>query len=315
MIVKILRIEKIDDRDEEMDLKNLITFIHVAELGSFTKAGEKLGFSQSTVSFQIRSLEEELHVRLFDRINRTVVLTEKGHAVLNYAHQVGRLTQEMEKGIWEEDRVTGHVRLAMADSLCTSLLQDDFEKFRREYPGITLKIVAAGTEEMFRLLNHNETDAILTLDNHIYGTEYVIAKEEKAEVHFVAGAGHPLCREGRIPLSELVCQPFILTERWMSYRRLLDEKLAQRSLEIQPVLEIGSTELICSLIEQGIGLSFLPDYVTEKAVREGRMVRLDTEDLDIEIWKQLLYHRDKWISPQLESVLQYCMKKEFSAES
>ena len=295
-----------------MDIKNLITFIHVAELNSFTKAAEKLGFSQSTVSFQIKQLESELKSQLFERINHTVALTEKGREVLRYAHQVNKLTQEIKENMQEEGALVGHIRLAMADSLCDSLLSENFAVFREEHPGITLKIIAAGTEEMFRLINHNEVDAILTLDNHIYNTEYVIAREEKVGMHFVAGAGCPLKSRGVISVQELVQQPFILTQKGMSYRRLMDEKLAGMSLEVQPVLEIGSTELLCALVEQGAGISFLPDYVTEKKVRAGKMVYLNVEDFEIDVWKQLLYHRDKWVSPQMESVLKYCMKREFS---
>ena len=71
-----------------MDIKNLVTFIHVAELRSFTKAGDKLGYSQSTVSFQIRQLENELGVPLFERINRTVTLTEHGIRLLRSAYKI-----------------------------------------------------------------------------------------------------------------------------------------------------------------------------------------------------------------------------------
>lgn len=295
-----------------MDIRNLVTFIHVAELNSFTKAAAVLGYSQSTVSFQIRQLEEELHFPLFERIRHTVALTEKGREVLEYAHRITRLAQELEESIQEEKAVKGHVRLAMADSLCDSLLSEKFPDFRKRYPGITLKIIAAGTEEMFRLINHNEADAILTLDNHIYNAEYIIVKEERMGVHFVANTEWALSRRKEIPVQDLVQQPFILTERGMSYRRLLDEKMAGMSLEIQPVLEIGSAQLICSLVKQGVGLSFLPDYVTEQDVKTGKMVRLNVEDFEIEVWKQLLYHRDKWVSPQMESVLQYCVSREFS---
>lgn len=295
-----------------MDIRNLVTFIHVAELNSFTKAAAVLGYSQSTVSFQIRQLEEELHFPLFERIRHTVALTEKGREVLEYAHRITRLAQELEESIQEEKAVKGHVRLAMADSLCDSLLSEKFPDFRKRYPGITLKIIAAGTEEMFRLINHNEADAILTLDNHIYNAEYIIVKEERMGVHFVANTEWALSRRKEIPVQDLVQQPFILTERGMSYRRLLDEKMAGMSLEIQPVLEIGSAQLICSLVKQGVGLSFLPDYVTEQDVKAGKMVRLNVEDFEIEVWKQLLYHRDKWVSPQMESVLQYCVSREFS---
>ena len=293
-----------------MDTKNLTTFIYVAELRSFTKAADRLGFSQSTVSFQIKQLEKELGSQLFERINHTVHLTEKGREVLEYAHQVNRMTRELEDSM-KTKTAAGHIRLATADSLCTSLLSRGFQHFRSLYPDITLKIIAAGTEEMFRLMNHNEVDAILTLDNHIYNAEYRIVREERVHTYFVAGAGTSLASASSLSVQELIRQPFILTEKGMSYRRLLEEKLAELSLEVQPVLEIGSTELICSLVEQGAGISFLPDYVIKDRVKAGTLVCLPVSGLEIQVWKQLLYHRNKWVSPQMETVLKYCVSREF----
>lgn len=293
-----------------MDTKNLTTFIYVAELRSFTKAADRLGFSQSTVSFQIKQLETELSCQLFERINHTVHLTEKGREVLEYAHQINRMTREL-KDSMKEEVSSGYIRLAMADSLCTSLLSRDFLRFRELYPNISLKIIAAGTEEIFRLMNHNEADAILTLDNHIYNTEYRILREEKVRTFFVAGAGTRIASASSLSIEELLLQPFILTEKGMSYRRLLEEKLAELSLEVQPVLEIGSTELICSLAEQGAGISFLPEYVIKDRVKAGTLVCLPVSGLEIHVWKQLLYHRNKWVSPQMERVLKYCVSREF----
>lgn len=295
-----------------MDLKNLTTFIHVAELGSFTKASQALGFSQSTISFQIRQLEEELRFPLFERINRTVMLTEKGREVLAYAHQVSKLTEELKENMNSASTAAAHIRLAMSDSLCNSLLEEHYGVFRREHPGITLKIIAAGTEEMFRLMDHNEVDAVLTLESHIYNTEYVIVREEKVDTHFVVSADSPLAARQEISLQELVKEPFILTEKGMSYRRVLDEQLAKRSLEIKPVLEVGNAHLICELVHQGIGISFLPDYVTARAQAEDKVAYLKVPDFDVEVWKQLLHHRDKWISPQIASVLRYCEEMEFA---
>ena len=294
-----------------MDTKNLTTFIYVAELRSFTKAADRLGYSQSTVSFQIKQLETELACQLFERINHTVQLTEKGREVLEYAHQINRMTREL-KDSMKEETASGYIRLAMADSLCTSLLSRDFLHFRELYPNISLKIIAAGTEEMFRLMNHNEADAILTLDNHIYNTEYRILREEKVRTFFIAGADTEIASASSLSIEELLLQPFILTEKGMSYRRLLEEKLAELSLEIQPVLEIGSTELICSLVEQGAGISFLPEYVIKDRVKAGTLVCLPVSGLEIHVWKQLLYHRNKWVSPQMETVLKYCVDREFT---
>ena len=158
---------------------------------------------------------------------------------------------------------------------------------------------------MFRLLNHNQADFVFTLDSHIYNPEYVIVQEEKVGMHFVAGVHSPLCQREGISLMELARQPFILTEKGMSYRRLLDEHLAARSIEIQPVLEVGNTDVICRLVELGNGIAYLPDYTTKQAAEEGRLVYLHTEELKVEIWKQILYHRDKWVSPQMQKVMEF----------
>lgn len=287
-----------------IDLKSLTTFVQVAELNSFTRAAEKLGYSQPTISVQIRQLEEELGVKLFDRIGHTVRLTEKGRDVLPQAQRIYHMCQEMGKHD-ETEEIYGTIRLGMADSLCSLLISNGFLSFREKHPNISLNITTAGTTELFRLLDHNEVDMVCTLDSHIYNTNYVIASEEQIAVHFVVSADHPLAKCARLSKEALLTQPFLLTEKGMSYRRQLEEWLARDSMEIQPVLEIGRADLICKLVEQGIGLSFLPDYVTADAVSKGIIIRLDVEGFEPDLWKQLLHHRDKWISPQMQAVIRH----------
>ena len=96
-MVLIFTIEIFDNRGNIMELRNLITFIHVAELGSFTKAAEQLDYSQSTVSFQIKQLEDELECLLFERINHTITLTQRGHELVAYAHKICALTDEFKE--------------------------------------------------------------------------------------------------------------------------------------------------------------------------------------------------------------------------
>lgn len=288
-----------------MDLKNLRTFIQVAELGSFTKAADRLGFSQPAVTFQIKQLETELDVRLFERVRHTVTLTEKGRMVLDRAYRMDQLAQELARDLHAAGEVTGHIHLVMANSL-VELLGPAFRDFWRDWPGIRLKITTAGTEEMFRLLNHNEADLVMTLDSRVYDAEYVIIHEEKVTTHFVSPADSPLAGRGEVSIEEVLEQPFLLTEKGMSYRRMLDERLAARSLEIVPALETGDVALICRLAAQGAGCSFLPDYATREAVEAGRLARLHVEGFEIDVWKQLFCHRNKWLSPQLRAVMEYC---------
>lgn len=285
-----------------MDLRILNTFIQVAEANSFTRAGERLGYAQPTVSFQIKQLEEQLGVRLFDRIGHTVRLTDEGRAALRHAQQICKLCAEMTNS--ERLRnVAGTVRVGMADSLCAALVEERFHRFREDYPHIHIVITTAGTNELFRLLDHNEVDVVCTLDNHICDMNYVVADEQKMGAHFVVPAGHALAAADSVCMKDLLKETFLLTEKNMSYRRLLDEWLARESQEIQPVLEIGSARLICELVEKGVGVSFLPDYVTGRAVREGRVVRLTVRGFEPDLWKQLLYHREKWVSEQMQAVI------------
>lgn len=250
-------------------------------------------------------LENHLNAQLFERINHTVTLTERGEEILQYAHQITKLAQEMEKPAQANQALSGHIRIAMADSLCNHLLENDYVTFHHKYPGISLTIIAASTEEMFRLLNQNEVDLVYTFDSHIYDRSYVIVNEEKMDVHLVASPDYFSPEETeQLTLNKLVQLPFLLTEKGMSYRRLMDEKLASMSLEIHPTLETGNTSLICRLAEQGVGLSFLPDYVTEKSVEAGLLRRFTIKELEIDIWKQLLHHRDKWVSPQMQAVME-----------
>ena len=262
-----------------IDTKNMETFIQVAELCSFTKAAKKLGYSQSTVSFQIRQLEEMLNVRLLERINHTVALTEAGRKVLNYAHRLEQLTVDMEKELRPQPSVSGHVRMALADSLACWILREHYENFRAAYPGITLKMATASTEELFRMLNQNETDLVYTLDHHVYNSDYIIGAEERIQAHFVAAPGFLPFSSLTVPVRELITFPFLLTEKGMSYRRLMDEHLAR--------------------------VSFLPDYVTEAALKSGRLVRLSVPEFKPELWRQLLYHKDKWVSPAMQTVIEY----------
>lgn len=286
-----------------MDIRNLTTFVHVAEQGSFSRAAERLGYSQPTISVQIRQLEQELGFRLFDRIGHAVRLTDQGHQALRHAHQVCLLCQQMSLGSAGAQTREALIRLATADSLSASLLHENFPRLRQRYPGIRLNLTTAGTNELFRLLDHNEVDLVCTLDSHIYNTNYIIAGEEKVGVHFVVGRDNPLARQEILTKEDLLSQDFLLTEAGMSYRRLLDEWMAKDSMEIRPVLETGRTDLICSLLELGVGISFLPDYVTEEAVARGHIVRLDAQDFYPELWKQVLYHREKWLSPAMQTVV------------
>ncbi len=295
-----------------MELRNLITFTHVAELGSFTRAAELLGYSQSTVSFQIKQLEDELGCLLFERINHTINLTRRGHELIAYANQVRALTEEFKENMEREDELSGDIHIVTPDSVCDGMINAHYLDFHKKYPKISIKFTTADTLVMFDMLSHNEADLIITLDAHSYNKDYVIAKEERLSMHFVASASSEFAGVKGLSVRDLADRPFILTEHGQGYRRVLDKELAKRSLEITPVLEIGRTDLITKLVAKSDMISYLPDFVTEELIASGKLCYLDVCDMEPEIWKQLIYHKNKWISKSTKVFIDYLKEKEFS---
>ena len=296
-----------------MELRNLITFTHVAELGGFTKAAELLGYSQSTISFQIKQLEEELGCLLFERINHTITLTERGHELLTYAHQVRAITEEFKESLTKEEDLSGHIHIVTPDSVCDEMINSHYIDFHRKYPNISIKFTTADTLVMFDMLDHNEADIIITLDNHSYNKDYIIAKEEPLSMHFVARAGSKFAGVKGLSVQDIINEPFILTEYGQGYRRVFDKELARKSLEITPVLEIGRTDIITKTVANSDMISFLPDFVTKDWIDAGALCYPDVCDMKSEIWKQLIYHKNKWISKSLKVMIDYIKEKEFSS--
>ena len=293
-----------------MELKNLISFTHVAELGSFTKAAELLGYSQSTISFQIKQLEEELGCLLFERINHTITLTERGYELVSYANQIRSLTQEFKESLSKDGELSGHINIVTPDSVCDDMINRNFMDFHKKYPNISVRFSTGDSALMLDKLDHNEADVIITLDRRLYNKDYIIALEKPLMMHFVASKDSRFADAHGLSIKDIINEPFILTEFGQGYRRVFDRELAKMSLEITPVLEIGRTDIITSILKGSNMISFLPDFITKDLVEAGELCYLDVGDMKIDIWKQLIYHKNKWMSKSLKTFIDY-IEEEF----
>ena len=157
---------------------------------------------------------------------------------------------------------------------------------------------------MFDKLRKNETDLVFTLDRHIYDSDFIICAEQEEQVHFIAAADNSVAGCSW-KLSEISQNEFVLTEQAMSYRTILNETLASQSLEIRPVLEIGNPLQICELVKNSSLLSFLPDFISEKYVKDGQIKRLDVAGCPVTVWTQLLLHKNKWRSPAINVFVEF----------
>lgn len=291
-------------KEREMDTNVLKTFIAVCEYSGFSAAAKELGYTQSTVSSQIKQLEKELDVRLFDRYYHKINLTEKGVLVLQQARNILKAQAKMLDSLNSAESIEGEIRLSMSSSVCSRYFKNDFLRFHHQYPEIKVEITENGTEQMFDKLRKNETDLVFTLDRHIYDSDFIICAEQEEQVHFIAAADNPVAGCSW-KLSEISQNEFVLTEQAMSYRKILNETLASQSLEIRPVLEIGNPLQICELVKNSSLLSFLPDFISEKYVKDGQIKRLDVAGCPVTVWTQLLLHKNKWRSPAINVFVEF----------
>ena len=268
-----------------MELRNINTFLHIAELHSFSSAARELGYSQSAVSAQISQLETELGTPLFDRVGKTVRLTDAGQTFQSYARTLLITAQQAKAALLPARAVSGTLRVALADSVCSTFLPDLLQQFHALCPQVELVLRTATADEMLRLLSANQIDLAYTLDQPLLLPSLTLAVNVPESVCFVAPAEHPLADKAEVPLDVLAQQEFLLTERGMSYRDALDQRL-------------------CQMVERGMGLSFLPEYIVRPALSAGRIARLHVPDCTVTMHRQLFYHKDKWLTPQMKAFIE-----------
>ena len=285
-----------------MELRTIATFLRVAELQSFSRAAEQLGYSQSAVTVQIRQLEQELQTQLFERIGKHVRLTEDGLRLIPRARDILNAVRAAQVSLREPGQPMGRLRIGTAESLLNSVLPPVLLTFSRRCPLVELSTCTGSTQELTQMVRENQVDLIYFLDQKTNVPEWIKAGERRERAFFVSSARHPLASQRAIPLERLLREPLLLTEKGISYRYAMEQLLAAQGVELHPVLETGNTDVIIRLLEE-TGVSFLPEFAIREGVRAGRLAILDALCPEIQMWSQLAYHRNKWVTPQMELLL------------
>lgn len=286
-----------------MELRQLSTFIRAAQLQSFSKAAESLGYSQSAITVQIRLLEEELGTRLFDRIGRKVTLTPQGSQFLTSAYEILYEVNRAKLSVSGETELKNPLHIGTIESLCFSKLPSILRFFRENHPKVAVRITTASPEELIEMMEHNQLDLIYILDEPRFNSNWYKAMEQKEEIVFLSSPSFPLADRKGIRLEELLEEPFFLTERNANYRRALDRYLASKNFLLTPFLEISNTEFILRMIEENKGLSFLPKFAVEKSAADGHISVLDVTDFHVSMYRQIFYHKDKWKTREMDEFI------------
>ena len=282
-----------------MEIKNLITFVRLTEVQNFSKTAEQLGYSQSAVTMQIKQMEAELQTQLFERIGKHVKLTQAGERLLPYALEILDSVRKAEGIVQEPERISGKLRIGTSESYITSILPPVIMEFSEICPHVEIITSTALVQELFTMLRQNDVDIIYFLDQKIYFPEWVKVLEQPEHIFFVASSDSELAGKKRISIEQLLQEPLCLTERGISYRYALEQSLAEKGYGLHPFWEVGNTDVIIRFLLKNKGISFLPEYTVQDYIQNGQLSVLDTECEEFVMWSQLVYHRNKCVTPQM----------------
>lgn len=283
-----------------MELREIQTFLSVADLQSFSRAAKQLGYSQSAVTMQIQNLERELNTKLFDRIGRHVAMTYAGHVFYEHGCSVMKEVDKLRETLSDAPELTGTLSIGAIESIGSSILPELLERYHSLHPGVSVSVHLDSPDALLDRLGQNTLDIVYLLDQSIYEPAWVKAMEEPEDIVFVAAAGHPLLKEEELRLEDILREPFVLTEKNASYRFTLDRYLASKGLSIQPFLEIGNTDFIIRRVRKGDCISFLPAYALQDGFQECPLRTLPVKDFHMSLWRQLLYHKNKWVTREMK---------------
>lgn len=288
-----------------MEIRELETFLKVYELANFTKAAEKLNYTQSNVSSQISKLETEFGSPLFNRIGHKISLTHKGFELLSYAQKIVSLSKTAQKNL--SNSTKSKIKIAASESLCTYKLPAFIKSYQHDFPNTELYVDLFETDQYATYFSSTDTDFAYVLDsgNPISSNEnnkIKILKQEKITVGlFTTNSYLETSKINPTSLKQLSNQKLILTKPDCCYRKQFEKLMS--TIPFNLVLETSSLQVIKEMTLSNLGICLLPFMAVETELKNSLLVALPIK-LDIHVFSQVITHKDKWLSPEVQNFIE-----------
>jgi DNA-binding transcriptional LysR family regulator len=255
----------------------LVVFRAVAEQLSFRKAAEELYLTQPAVTFQIKALEEDLGVQLFDRTGAHVAVTPAGAALLKRANQARALLAEAEQEIAAlTGDLAGELSLGVSTTISQYVLPRILGAFAKEYPRCRFSVISGNTEHIVKAIEAQRV-ALGLIEGPARSRAVSCAAFMEDELVLIAPAAHEWADTESISCTELAAAPLLMREHGSGTRHVVEMALERCGLKgkaLRIVMELDSTEAIKSAVEAGLGVGFVSRWALAKDVRLGRQIRV-----------------------------------------
>ena len=284
-----------------MDLKHLNTFRVIVEEGGFSKAAERLNYTQSTITFQISQLERELSTSLFEKIGRKMVLTKAGEQLIPYVDEV--LTSVSRLRNFEDDlaECQGDLRVACGESLLCYHLPAVLKEFHKRAPKARLFLRSMNCYDIRDELLRGTLDlGMFYEDVGGFGDNLTTHPFGKYSLALVASPEMKNRYPDFITPNQQLPIPFIIDEPSCVFRQIFERYLREKSILLDHAIELWSIPTIKNLVKNDVGISFLPRFAVQEELNNGVLAEIPTELSGTTISAVCGHHKNKWISPLMK---------------
>ncbi|WP_025852905.1 LysR family transcriptional regulator, partial [Paenibacillus ehimensis] len=251
---------------------------------NFSRAAEVLNYVPSNVTMQIKALEEELGVRLFDRLGKQLVLTTAGKRFLTHVQGVLTKLDEARSVVHDNEILSGTLTISANEVICAYRLPAVFQLFRSQHPGVRLIFRSVPNQQLKQTLFEGTADVVFMLDEPIRSTGLAVEPLLEETFRFFAAPDHPLAKLTVIQLEDFHGEVFLTNEKGCPYRTMFDRAFEKGGIDSITYLEFQSAEAIKQCAISGIGIAFLPEIVAEAEVERGELVALPWQIPDLHVY-------------------------------
>lgn len=289
--------------------RQLRVFLEVAKLGSVTRAAEALHLTPPAVSMQLKEVEAQVGLLLFDRSGRTLSLSTAGEYFVVHAKKLLGALRDAENAMGRFKRLEHGLLTVGMVSTAKYFVPRLLAQFRAEHPGIDVRLVVAGNREDLLARMHSGD-----VDLSVMGRppRELAARSEAFAAHplvFVAPPGHELLRLGHPPPEALAPYPFIVREQGSGTRHAMQRFFEEHRFEPRITMEMGSNETIKQAVMAGMGVSFLSLHTTGLEVQSGLLKVLDIAGTPVMRTWHVVHLGEKVLSPAAEAFRYYLIEQ------
>lgn len=279
-----------------MNPRKLKIFLTVYEYGSMSEAAKKLYMTQPAVSQAILELEDELKVKLFDRINKKLLLTYPGEILLEYARRILALIEEAESMIEDIANMnTGKLRIGASTTIGTYLLPEMIRKFNEKYKNIDIPFAIDNTGAIENMVLDNRIDIGL-VEGPVHSKEIIVEPYIDDELYLICSKDHPWAGRKSIKPEEIKEENLIIREQGSGTREVFENTMSKYNLTYKITHVLNNTEAIKKAVEANIGVSVVSGIAIKEEVKSGRLLKINMEGVRFVRNFNIIYHKDKYRS-------------------